>query len=134
MAKDLSRFLERVELPVADDEVGLRLDLFLVGKIFWRSRTDIQQRIKAGKVLVNEAPGKAGGKLQAGDHVVVLVGPEDLPEQSPESVRLELLYDNGDYSMVDAQAFHLLRAGQSTREVKLVRGKQSRMRFPQGIR
>lgn len=57
-----------------------------------------------------------------------------LIEDAPESIRLELYYDNGDYSLIDAQAFHLLRAGQSTREVKLVRGKQSRMRFPQSIR
>ncbi|MCA8951387.1 MAG: hypothetical protein KDE27_17905 [Planctomycetes bacterium] len=57
-----------------------------------------------------------------------------LIDDLPEGIRLELYYDNGDYSLIDAQAFHLLRAGQSTREVKLVRGKQSRMRFPQGIR
>jgi hypothetical protein len=45
-------------------------------------------------------------------------------------IRLELLYDNGDYSMIDAQAFHLLRNAGGTREVKLVRGKVEQMRFP----
>ena len=45
-------------------------------------------------------------------------------------VRLELLYDNGDYSMIDAQALHLLRNGASTREVRLVRSRQDNMRFP----
>lgn len=56
-----------------------------------------------------------------------------LLEDAPESVRLELYYDNGDYSLIDAQAFHLLRTGQSTREVKLVRGSRAGMRFPKGI-
>ena len=48
-----------------------------------------------------------------------------------ERVRLELLYDNGDYSLIDAQALHLLRNGPSTREVKLVRAKGTDLRFPQ---
>lgn len=54
-------------------------------------------------------------------------------EDVPHAIRLELYYDNGDYSLIDTSAFHLLRQGGSTREVKLVRGKQSRMRFPKGV-
>lgn len=45
-------------------------------------------------------------------------------------LRIELTYENGDYSLVDVEAFHLLRSGTSSREVRLVRGKQGRMRFP----
>jgi hypothetical protein len=51
-------------------------------------------------------------------------------EDHPHHIRLELVYENGDYSLIDAQAFHLLRSGPSAREVRLVRGKQARMRFP----
>ena len=51
-------------------------------------------------------------------------------EDHPNNIRLEMIYENGDYSMVDAQEFHLLRLGNTTREVKLVRGKMARMRFP----
>lgn len=53
-----------------------------------------------------------------------------LVEDRLEHIRLELIYENGDYSLIDAQAFHLLRNGQAPREVRLVRSKQSRMRFP----
>lgn len=56
-----------------------------------------------------------------------------LIEDVAERIRLELYYENGDYSLIDAQAFHLLRSGQATREVKVIRGKQQRMRFPAGI-
>jgi hypothetical protein len=51
-------------------------------------------------------------------------------EDHNEHIRLELLYDNGDYSMIDAQTFHVLRSGTTQREVKLVRGKRSKLRFP----
>src|SRR5262245_40871628 len=50
-------------------------------------------------------------------------------EDHPHNIRLELIYENGDYSMIDATEFHVLRSG-TTREVKLVRGKLARMRFP----
>jgi hypothetical protein len=53
-----------------------------------------------------------------------------LVEEQGQHIRLELTYDNGDYSLIDAQAFHLLRTGSSSREVKLVRSKPARMRFP----
>lgn len=56
-----------------------------------------------------------------------------LLEDSPHTIRLELFYENGDYSLIDAQAFHLLRNSGSTREVKLVRGAKARMRFPKGL-
>ena len=53
-----------------------------------------------------------------------------LLEDHAQSIRLELIYENGDYSLIDAQSFHLLRTGNSAREVRLVRGKSTRMRFP----
>jgi hypothetical protein len=51
-------------------------------------------------------------------------------DDEQRQIRLELLYDNGDYSLIDAQALHILRNGPSAREVRLVRSSQSRMRFP----
>lgn len=51
-------------------------------------------------------------------------------EDHGEHIRLELIYENGDYSLIDAQAFHVLRNGPSPREVALVRVQQARMRFP----
>jgi hypothetical protein len=51
-------------------------------------------------------------------------------DDEQRQIRLELLYDNGDYSLIDAQALHILRNGPLAREVRLVRSPQSRMRFP----
>ena len=47
-----------------------------------------------------------------------------------ERIRLELLFENGDYALIDAQAMELLRNGGTTRDVRLVRGAQVQMRFP----
>lgn len=53
-----------------------------------------------------------------------------LLEECTQHIRLELVYDNGDFSLLDVQAFHLLRNGSAAREVRLVRSKIDRMRFP----
>jgi hypothetical protein len=51
-------------------------------------------------------------------------------EDSTDNIRVELIYENGDYSLIVAQSIHLLRNAGGTREVKLVRTKTPRMRFP----
>lgn len=53
-----------------------------------------------------------------------------LLDEQQQHIRLELLYDNGDYSLLQVQGFHLLRQGSGSREVRMVRGRQQRMRFP----
>lgn len=53
-----------------------------------------------------------------------------LLEDAGEHLRLELVYENGDYSLQTVQGFHLIDNGTGSREVRLVRGPASRMRFP----
>lgn len=50
--------------------------------------------------------------------------------EQTDRIRLELLYDNGDYSLMDVQTMHILRKSGITRDVRLVRSKRNAMRFP----
>jgi hypothetical protein len=51
-------------------------------------------------------------------------------EDTVGGMRFEILYDNGDYSLIDAQALHVLRSGRDQMEVRFVRSRKARMRFP----
>jgi len=51
-------------------------------------------------------------------------------DDHPHGLRLEITYENGDYSLIDAQALHVLRSGRDLMDVRLVRSKQARLRFP----
>lgn len=51
-------------------------------------------------------------------------------EDHSDSVRIELLYENGDYSLIDAQSMHIMRRTGAPRDVRLVRTQRSKMRFP----
>lgn len=53
-----------------------------------------------------------------------------LLEDTEHGMRFELIYDNGDYSLVDAQAIHVLRNGKDQMDVRFVRSARARMRFP----
>ncbi len=104
MAKDLSQFLQEVKFQVKDEDVDLRLDHFLVDKIFWRSRSDLQARIKRGAVLLEGKTTKPSSRLKLGDEVVVIVSPEDLPDQDPRDITIETIFENDQVIVVNKQA------------------------------
>lgn len=53
-----------------------------------------------------------------------------LVDDASDRLRLEIFYENGDYSLIDVQGFHIIRAGQDVQEVRFVRTKKERLAFP----
>ena len=53
-----------------------------------------------------------------------------LLNDSNEGIQLEIIYENGDYSLINAQAMHILVGGRDLMDVRLVRSKTARLRFP----
>ncbi len=104
MARDLSQILQHVTFVVGDEDVGRRLDHFVGDKVFWRSRSDLQKRIKAGAILLDGATTKPSLKLRAGQIVTVQVRPEDLPDQDPAAIAVEVLFEDDDIVVVNKQA------------------------------
>lgn len=123
--RDLTRSLEQVELrvdasayglPVA--EVELRLDHFLARHLHWRSRSSVQELIRAGWVQVDASTPdrprgsgvarlerRPGRRLRHGSRVVVTV-PTDLRVAIPSTVSDELcvLYEDEEVIAVDKPA------------------------------
>lgn len=104
MAKDLSKFLEEVRFTVGEKDCDLRLDHFLVDKIFWRSRSDLQDRIKKGRILLRGEKTKPSARLKLNDEVVVIVTRADLPDQDPRSIAVDTIYENDEVIVVNKQA------------------------------
>ncbi len=104
--RDLAQAPDRVELVVdASDmrlrveEVHVRLDQFLAGRLKWRSRTSVQRLIKDGYLLVDaaspehphgsgqfEVERRPGRKLRHGSRVTLVI---------PEEYRLEVRVGDG---------------------------------------
>lgn len=78
------------------EEVGLRLDIFLVEKFGTVSRSHIQKMIVEGHVLVNGESAKANYKLREKDRVIAIF-PEARPvEIQAEEIPLDVLYEDAD--------------------------------------
>lgn len=104
MARDLSQILQQVTFAVGTEDAGRRLDHFVGDHVFWRSRSDLQRRIKEGTIRVDDKRSKASAKLRKKQVVTVDVRPEDLPDQDPSAIDLTVLHEDDDIVVINKQA------------------------------
>ena len=90
------------ELIVSPEEVGLRLDVFLAGRLEGVSRSFVKQAIKDKRVTVNDQVVKRPSKaLSADDCVYVRLPPPPLSKLLPEDIPLDVLYEDSDILVVN---------------------------------
>jgi 23S rRNA pseudouridine1911/1915/1917 synthase len=83
-----------VELVVAPEEAGWRLDLFLAHHFANYSRVHLRRVITAGGVRVDQQGGKPAYRLHPGQRVRIVLPeiPREAPQ--PEDVPLDILYED----------------------------------------
>lgn len=88
-------------LVVGDEDDCLRLDQYLAQALTVQSRSYLQKIIKQGQVLVNGKAPKVSTKMKSRDKVVVIL-PKPIPmDVAPESIPLDILYDDDDLLVVN---------------------------------
>ena len=101
---------------------NIRLDKFLSFHLSDLSRTQIQNMIKDGLVLVNGAPSKTGYKLD-GSETIHYSLPEIQPELNriePQDIPLDILYEDEDVIAVNKAAGMVVHPGVGNRNGTLV--------------
>ena len=89
---------------VTDDQAG-RLDKFLNAQLSEYSRSQIQNFIKDGNVLVDGKPAqKTGLKLDGGEDIIISIPPIKLTELVPEKIPLEIIFENKDLLVINKPA------------------------------
>lgn len=85
------------------EQVGVRLDRFLVAQLDDISRTGVQQLIAEEAVLVNGKPSKPGYALRLNDDLHVLrTTPSAPPSQvTPQSLPLDIIYEDADLLVIN---------------------------------
>lgn len=96
---------------VASEDAGLRLDRYLAARVPELSRTRIQELIEAGLVRVNGAPAKGALRLRGAERVEIEPQPRPAPHAAPESIPLEILYEDDDLLVVNKPAGMIVHAG-----------------------
>lgn len=91
---------------IGEDEVGQRLDRYLVAQLAEVSRTTVQQMIADGTVLVNGRSSKPGYVLRTGDEVWLAKVPAQ-PQTGSAKARylpLDIVYEDDDLLVVNKAA------------------------------
>ena len=103
--------LKRDELLVPDSGRGVRLDRWVAEHCPNLSRARVQELIEEGLVTVNDARSKASYKLRGGDRVFVEARERPPLSAEPESIPLQILYEDGDLLVVNKPAGMSVHAG-----------------------
>jgi 23S rRNA pseudouridine1911/1915/1917 synthase len=92
---------EAFTLTVEKVDRGKRLDLFLAEHLPAQSRSQIQQYIREGSILLNAAQAKVGARVKQGDlikgHIPAPTPAKALPEELP----IRFIYEDADIVVVD---------------------------------
>ena len=86
------------------DKPGARLDKFVSEKCPEISRTQAQKLIAEGYITVNGCAARPSLKLDAGDKIDILIPPTPPSPLSPETIPLNILYEDDDLLVVDKPA------------------------------
>lgn len=92
-----------LEFTVADSP-GLRLDRWLSDHLPERARNQIQNDLEAGHIVVNGTAEPARYKVRAGDKIVYQVPAPDTERLKPESIPLEIIYEDEHVVVIDKPA------------------------------
>ena len=106
------------------EDVGLRLDKFLVSQLQDQSRSRIQQWIKSGNILVNGLGRKTGYALELNDEIKVNPPIIDVSTTAliPEQMDLDIIFEDEEIVLINKQSGLVVHPGAGNPSGTLVNG------------
>lgn len=109
-----------IELQVARDRAGLRLDRFLALELTEFSRARLQALIAEGFVRLNGEQPRARDVVRSNDVVQLEVPPVEKIEAQPEEIALEVLFEDDDLLVINKHAGMVVHPGAGNDDGTLV--------------
>ena len=114
--------METNKWVIEQEQVGTRLDKFLLEQMPDVSRTRIQQWITDGNVQINGATSKSNYKVRLQD-VIDFEKPEDVEyDLTPVDMQLDVIYEDHDIIVLNKPKGIVVHPGAGTKEHTLVHG------------
>src|SRR5712672_4441076 len=110
----------RIDLVVSRTEARIRLDQFLAKRLPEFSRSRLQQLIRDGFVLLNNANSRPRQIVRSGDKIQLTEPPLEKIETLPEQIPLEILLEDNDLIVINKPAGLVVHPGAGHREHTLV--------------
>ena len=103
------------------DEPCKRLDAFLTEQTDEFTRSRFKKLIEEGRVTVNgEGVKKAGAEIKTGDRVIVQIPEAQSYSVKPENIPLDIVYEDGDFAVVNKAQGMTVHIGNGNTEGTLV--------------
>lgn len=99
------------QLIIPDSDANLRLDQALSKILPEYSRTQIQQWIEAGAVLVDGQPSKPRTKLRGGEQVSIEASLKQQPEWEAQAIPLDIVYEDDSVLIINKPAGLVVHPG-----------------------
>ena len=99
------------EFVATESDAGQRLDQQIASRFSDISRTRVQELIASGLVLVNSRAAKGAHRLRAGERIQIQIQPRTPLRAEPESIPLDILYEDADVIAVNKPAGMTVHAG-----------------------
>ncbi len=100
-----------MQIAVAAQDAGMRLDRIVVKECPELSRTRVQELIEEGLVRLNGKSVKDSHKVHAGDVIEVVAQPRPPLQAQAESIPLDVLYEDDDVMAINKPAGMMVHAG-----------------------
>ncbi len=111
----------RLDVAVADDQSGERLDRVLAAALPDLSRTRIQALVKAGKVMVDGAPAaNPSRRVAAGEAIAVEVPPPEAAAPRAQAIALDIVHEDDELIVIDKPAGLVVHPGAGNHDGTLV--------------
>jgi len=104
------------------EQIGLRLDHFLVRQFPDISRATFGRLVRSGSILVNDLQVKAGYRLHEEDTVTVIFPQKESTSLLAQPVEFGILYEDDDLLVVNKPAGLVVHPGVGNRQGTLVNG------------
>src|ERR1700747_319168 len=99
------------DFVVLPEEAGERLDRVVTSHCPELSRTRVQELIEAELILLNGRAAKGSHRLHGGERIAVDPQPRSPAHAEPESIPLDVIYEDDDVLAVNKPAGMIVHAG-----------------------
>ena len=104
-----------MKLQAGPDDRGLRLDVFLAGRVENLTRSQIQLLNRSGAISIDGRRDKAGYRLRGGETIKVNLRPLEPASLSPEQIPLQIYFEDENLAVIEKNAGLVVHPGSGTR-------------------
>jgi 23S rRNA pseudouridine1911/1915/1917 synthase len=103
-----------MKLQAGPDDRGLRLDVFLAGRVENLTRSQIQHLNRSGAIRIDGRQDKAGYRIRGGETIEVDLQPLQPASLTPEQIPLQIYFEDANLAVIEKPAGLVVHPGSGT--------------------